>query len=187
MIQIVFDMDGVIFDTEALCQKAWRTVGEERGISIAEIDELLKLCIGSNQQHMTEVLREKLGVDFPVQCFLSEAAEQIQLLANEHLPLKKGAEELLKWLKEQKAAVGLASSTASPIVKKYLEKAGLTEYFQIIIGGDQVIHSKPDGEIYQMPNVICPDVIAGQSVLSGVLLRKKVLQNIEEYLSSQDF
>jgi HAD superfamily hydrolase (TIGR01509 family) len=149
MIQIVFDMDGVIFDTEALCQKAWRTVGEERGISIAEIDELLKLCIGSNQQHMTEVLREKLGVDFPVQCFLSEAAEQIQLLANEHLPLKKGAEELLKWLKEQKAAVGLASSTASPIVKKYLEKAGLTEYFQIIIGGDQVIHSKPDGEIYQ--------------------------------------
>ena len=44
-----------------------------------------------------------------------------------------------------------------------------------------------DGEIYQMPNVICPDVIAGQSVLSGVLLRKKVLQNIEEYLSSQDF
>lgn len=136
MIQIVFDMDGVIFDTEALCQKAWRTVGEERGISIAEIDELLKLCIGSNQQHMTEVLREKLGADFPVQCFLSEAAEQIQLLANEHLPLKKGAEELLKWLKEQKAAVGLASSTASPIVKKYLEKAGLTEYFQIIIGGD---------------------------------------------------
>ena len=137
MIQIVFDMDGVIFDTEALCQKAWRTVGEERGISIAEIDELLKLCIGSNQQH------------FPVQCFLSEAAEQIQLLANEHLLLKKGAEELLKWLKEQKATVGLASSTASPIVKKYLEKAGLTEYFQIIIGGDQVIHSKPDGEIYQ--------------------------------------
>lgn len=135
MIQIVFDMDGVIFDTEALCQKAWRTVGEERGISIAEIDELLKLCIGSNQQHMTEVLREKLGEDFPVPCFLSEAAEQIQLLANEHLPLKKGAEELLKWLKEQKAAVGLASSTASPIVKKYLEKAGLTEYFQIIIGG----------------------------------------------------
>ena len=136
MIQIVFDMDGVIFDTEALCQKAWRMVGEERGISIAEIDELLKLCIGSNQQHMTEVLREKLGEDF-------------QLLANEHLPLKKGAEELLKWLKEQKAAIGLASSTASPIVKKYLEKAGLTEYFQIIIGGDQVIHSKPDGEIYQ--------------------------------------
>ena len=37
MIQIVFDMDGVIFDTEALCQKAWRTVGEERGISIAEL------------------------------------------------------------------------------------------------------------------------------------------------------
>ena len=47
MIQIVFDMDGVIFDTEALCQKAWRTVGEERGFSIAEIDELLMLCIGS--------------------------------------------------------------------------------------------------------------------------------------------
>lgn len=89
--------------------------GRGERLSIAEIDELLKLCIGSNQQHMTEVLREKLGADFPVRCFLSEAAKQIQLLANEHLPLKKGEEELLKWLKEQKAAVGLASSTASPI------------------------------------------------------------------------
>ena len=80
MIQIVFDMDGVIFDTEALCQKAWRMVGEERGISIAEIDELLKLCIGSNQQHMTEVLREKLGEDFPVPCFCQRQLSRFSCL-----------------------------------------------------------------------------------------------------------
>ena len=81
MINVVFDMDGVIFDTEALCRQAWRMAGKEKGIRAEEIDRLLKLCIGSNQQHMTEVLQKELGADFPVQHFLMETKEQVQTLA----------------------------------------------------------------------------------------------------------
>lgn len=66
-------------------------------------------------------------------------------------------------------------------LKEWLQQPG--NYYivdsAVSIGGTE-------SEIYRMQNVICPNVIAGQSVLSGVLLRKKVLQNIEEYLSSLD-
>lgn len=149
MINVVFDMDGVIFDTEALCRQAWQMAGKEEGISTEEIDRLLKLCIGSNQQHMTEVLKKELGADFPVQRFLLETKEQVQTLADSHLPLKKGAREILEWLRTQQATVGLASSTERRIIEKYLRISGLTDYFQAIVGGDQVTHSKPHGEIYQ--------------------------------------
>lgn len=148
-MNVVFDMDGVLFDTEALCRKAWKRAGEAHGIRVQEIEALLKLCIGSNQQHMKAMLRAHLGADFPVSEFLSDAGEQIQAMANQSLPLKKGAREILEWLKEQDARIGLASSTESRIIKKYLRISGLTEYFSIIIGGEQVEHSKPDGEIYQ--------------------------------------
>lgn len=149
MIQIIFDMDGVIFDTEALCQKAWRIDGKEKGIPEAEIDRVLHLCIGSNQQHMMEILKKEWGAEFPAQRFLVETKEQIQTLADSHLPLKRGAREILEWLRMQNAVVGLASSTERRIIEKYLRISGLTDYFQAIVGGDQVIHSKPHGEIYQ--------------------------------------
>lgn len=149
MIQIIFDMDGVIFDTEALCQKAWRMAGAEKGISEKEIDRLLQLCIGSNQQHMTEVLQREMGAAFPVPRFLAETKEQVQRLADAYLPLKKGAREILEWLRTQGAVVGLASSTERRIIEKYLRISELTDYFQTIMGGDQVTHSKPHGEIYQ--------------------------------------
>ena len=149
MINIVFDMDGVIFDTETLCRQAWRMAGEEQQIPAPEIDRLLKLCIGSNQQHMTEVLKKELGADFPVQRFLLETKEQVQTLADSHLPLKKGAREILEWLHSQGATVGLASSTERRIIEKYLRISGLADDFQAIVGGDQVTHSKPHGEIYR--------------------------------------
>lgn len=147
MLNVIFDMDGVIFDTEALCRRAWKAVGSEYGIK--DIDGLLLLCIGANQQHMLEIFREKMGEKFPAEKFLRETKEKIQKLADESLPVKKGARELLKWLKDRRVPVGLASSTECKIVEKYLSISGLSEYFQVIVGGDQIRHSKPDPEIYQ--------------------------------------
>ena len=71
-------------------------------------------------------------------------------LGSDHagLPLKKGAVELLSWLKEQNALLALASSTKRSLVIQELTDAGLLDYFSVITGGDQISHSKPDPEIY---------------------------------------
>ena len=59
MLAVIFDMDGVIFDTEAICLRAWRACAEK--YNIKDMDALLMPCIGGNKHHMREVFREKLG------------------------------------------------------------------------------------------------------------------------------
>ena len=56
MLAVIFDMDGVIFDTEAICLRAWRACAEK--YNIKDMDALLMPCIGGNKQHMREVFRE---------------------------------------------------------------------------------------------------------------------------------
>ena len=147
MIAVVFDMDGVIFDTEAICRRAWHACAGK--YNIQDVDALLIPCIGANKQHMRKVFHEQLGEDFPVEAFDKDAREGfLRIEREEGIPVKKGARELLSWLKEQGAVVGLASSTAHDIVVQELTDAGLVDYFQAITGGDQITKSKPDPEIY---------------------------------------
>ena len=111
MLAVIFDMDGVIFDTEAICLRAWRACAEK--YNIKDMDALLMPCIGGNKQHMREVFREQLGEDFPVDAFDKDAQKEFRRIEREEgIPVKKGARELLAWLKENEATVGLASSTA---------------------------------------------------------------------------
>ena len=148
MIAVVFDMDGVIFDTEAICRRAWHACAGK--YNIQDVDALLIPCIGANKQHMRKVFHEQLGEDFPVEAFDRDAREGfLRIEREEGIPVKKGARELLSWLKEQGAVVGLASSTAHDIVVQELTDAGLVDYFQAITGGDQITKSKPDPEIYE--------------------------------------
>ena len=148
MLSVIFDMDGVIFDTEMLCRKAWHSMEEEYGISAEKMDQLLILCVGTNRAHMVKTFLEQLGNDFPVERFLDESMDRIAALGASGLPLKKGAVELLSWLKEQNALLALASSTKRSLVIQELTDAGLLDYFSVITGGDQISHSKPDPEIF---------------------------------------
>ena len=98
MLAVIFDMDGVIFDTEAICLRAWRACAEK--YNIKDMDALLMPCIGGNKQHMREVFREQLGEDFPVDAFDKDAQKEFRRIEREEgIPVKKGARELLAWLK----------------------------------------------------------------------------------------
>lgn len=148
MLKVVFDMDGVIFDTEALCRRAWRTCNEKYGIP--DVDGLLALCIGVNAKRTLETFDAVMGKDFPTQEFLNDSRALVRKIREEEgIPVKKGAREILTFLKEQNASVGLASSTAFDTVVRQLRGAGFLEFFQVIVGGDQINRSKPDPEIYQ--------------------------------------
>ena len=59
MIAVVFDMDGVIFDTEAICRRAWHACAGK--YNIQDVDALLIPCIGANKQHMRKVFHEQLA------------------------------------------------------------------------------------------------------------------------------
>lgn len=71
MLSVIFDMDGVIFDTEVLCRRAWHACSGKYGVK--DVDSLLASCIGGNRERMLEVLKHVMGEDFPALDFLEDA------------------------------------------------------------------------------------------------------------------
>ena len=144
---VVFDMDGVIFDTERLVIEFWKEVAKKH--NIPNIEHTCIQCLGTNRVRTREIFLENYGADFPFDPYRAEVTE----LFNTHykgvpLPTKPGVRELLSYLQEQDIKVGLASSTAQHLVRDEIGTAGLLPYFQTLVCGDMVEHSKPAPDIF---------------------------------------
>lgn len=149
MKSVIFDMDGVLFDTERLCLESWLAVSKRQGIE--DMAEFFPKCIGRNGPDTRALVLEHYGADFPYEEFCKEASVQFHRLVEQNgLPVKKGVHEILNFLKQENWAVGLASSTAYKSVTAHLEQAGLRDCFSVIVTGDMVEHSKPQPDIYLM-------------------------------------
>lgn len=144
---VVFDMDGVIFDTERLVIEFWKEVAKKH--NIPNVEHTCIQCLGTNRVRTREIFLENYGADFPYDPYRAEVTE----LFNTHykgvpLPTKPGIRELLSYLQEQDIKVGLASSTAQHLVRDEIGTAGLLPYFQTLVCGDMVEHSKPAPDIF---------------------------------------
>ena len=145
----IFDMDGVLFDTERLCLDSWKPVAQKYNIS--HIEEVFAKCIGTNESATRQICLDYYGADFPYDEYAREAGLIFHKMIDENGPvLKPGVKELLDYLKMENYKIGLASSTKKASVEKYLKQAGIREYFQVLATGDMIVHSKPDPEIYLM-------------------------------------
>lgn len=145
---VVFDMDGVLFDTENISIACWKDIAGGHGL--ANVEEVAVECIGRNRADICAVMRSAYGEDFAAEEFLDETAKRAQeKVERDGLPVMKGVKELLDYLKQNGYKIGLASSTRKVRILDHLKRAGLTEYFEMIIGGDMVEHSKPEPDIYR--------------------------------------
>lgn len=146
---VVFDMDGVLVDTERICLRSWTYAAERMGLT--GIEEALKDCIGRNRNDTRQYFRERYGEDFDYDRFrgLNDKV-YFEIKEKEGLPVKEGAREILKYLKEAGTRIALASSSRQKSVLANLKEAGIDQYFEVIVTGDMVEHSKPDPEIYRM-------------------------------------
>ena len=144
---VIFDMDGVIFDSEILVLQAWKEVAERHGI--AGVEAVCHECLGTNSVVSKGVFLKHYGEDFPYEEYKAEMAEVFFSHASGgKLAKKPGVEELLKYLKMRGFKIGLASSTREVLVRSEISDGGLLGYFDQIIGGDMVERSKPEPDIY---------------------------------------
>lgn len=145
--QIIFDMDGVIFDTENLILSCWRVVAEK--YRIPNIEEAFHQVIGVSAAGTKKIIQEVYGEEFDYEAFRQESRELFdEKIARNGMPLKPGVRELLSFLKINGYRVGLASSTRYETVLEELTQTGLVGFFEVIIGGDMVKRSKPEPDIY---------------------------------------
>ena len=147
----IFDMDGLLFDTERLFLESFETaVSRETGYTFAR--EKLMQLIGVNGETTRKMFPE-LFPGCPLSCdgcFAIGHAWMRDYFDTKGMPCKPGARELLDWLRERKIPCALATSSDRSAAQSYLARSGLTDYFSVIISGDQVTRSKPDPQPFQL-------------------------------------
>ena len=120
---VIFDMDGVIFDSEILVLQAWKEVAERHGI--AGVEAACHECLGTNSVVSKGVFLKHYGEDFPYEEYKAEMAEVFFSHASGgKLEKKPGVEELLKYLKMRGFKIGLASSTGRHWCVRRFQMAG---------------------------------------------------------------
>ena len=144
---VIFDMDGVIFDSERLVIECWEVVAAKH--NIPDIVEICMRVQGNNREETGKRFREKYGKDFPYETYKKEVtALFFDRYGEGRLPMKPGVVEILKELRRNNIPLALASSTRSDIVNLEMAEANLLPYFDAVLGGDMVPHSKPEPDIF---------------------------------------
>ena len=144
---VIFDMDGVLFDSEQAIIDCWIPVAEKYGIRDV-VPQLMK-CIGITESESAKVFRSVYGQDFPYEKVRKEVNDDYRKFCDEgRLPVKPGVRELLSYLEANGIRTAIASSGDRDHVRRLLEKAGILPYFQVIVGGDMVARSKPAPDVF---------------------------------------
>lgn len=144
---VVFDMDGLLLDSERLCMEIFSEVVTEHGFTFDR--EVYARCIGTTRTGTRAVLRAGFGDDFPLDAIEHAWMERYESkVLSAPVPVKAGARELLEALADRGVPCGLATSTRRELAVRKLELADLARYFAVRVTGDEVRSGKPDPEPY---------------------------------------
>jgi beta-phosphoglucomutase-like phosphatase (HAD superfamily) len=167
---VIFDMDGLMFDTEQIAQIAWRRAAADLGYEFSE--DVFFSVIGRNLPDVERITRQVFGNDFPFQEAYRRKQTYVKTLVEQNgIPFKPGLLELLAWIdgeaagKPARLRKAVASSSTQEIIRRNLQLAGLeVERFDALVGGDEVQHGKPAPDIFLLASRRL-DVAAGECLV----------------------
>ncbi|MDR1766678.1 MAG: HAD family phosphatase [Lachnospiraceae bacterium] len=144
---VIFDMDGLLLDTEPIHDTCWVRAAAAHGHTITHED--LGATLGLTLAAAKDYFAGLLGADFDFSAIQATYRKLMDEYVEAHeLPKKPGAVELLDYLASHGYRIALATSTGRGEASKHMRITGLDHYFQEMVYGDMVKSGKPDPEIY---------------------------------------
>ena len=143
MFSVIFDMDGTLLDTQRICIPAWDYAGKLQGFE--NLGEHIPNVCGMNQNGWMGYLK----TNFPTldtDAFIQAAREYI--LENGKVEYKKGAKEILEFLKQNNIKIGLASGSSRNSVDHHLKAVGAINIFDATVAGTEIEKGKPAPDIF---------------------------------------
>lgn len=144
---VIFDMDGLMLDTETLAIPAWLKAGETYGYPITV--EHVQNTFGFSVIKMQEYFLSLFGPNFPFEATLQIRKDFVNDWIDEHgVPFKPGLLNLLAFLKDNGYKIAVATSCDFERVARYFRQGRITHFFDAIVTGEMVLRSKPFPDIF---------------------------------------
>lgn len=144
---VIFDMDGVIFDTERTYLQIWTIIFNKYGYNLDK--NIYISLMGTGKDNVMKVFKEIYGKDLPIIKMHKEKDEMLMNTISKGLvPMKEGAMEILIFLKENNFKTALATSARRDRLNIQIKIFDIEKMFDAIVCGDDVIHGKPNPEIF---------------------------------------
>ncbi|NMC46404.1 MAG: HAD family phosphatase [Chloroflexi bacterium] len=144
---VIFDMDGVIFDTERISRQVWKLAEKEFNVKLD--DEFFVEIMGVNHHHVFDIYTKFLGdYEFGKKVFEWRQGHIKKIIDTEGVAVKKGFSEIISYLNRENIHQAIATASYPDRVAYLFEKSGIKNPFTVIVTGDMIQHSKPDPEIY---------------------------------------
>jgi HAD superfamily hydrolase (TIGR01509 family) len=143
----VFDMDGLMIDTEKLYLLYWKKAAADFGYDMK--DEHVYAIRSLARKYSIPMLKSFFGEDFPTEEVRARRTELINAhIEKNGIDLKKGLFELLNWLNDHGVKLAVATATPRERATLYLRKINALDLFDTVVCGDMIANGKPDPDIY---------------------------------------
>ena len=144
---VIFDVDGLMIDSERITRTAWRLAMAEYDYSLE--DDIFTQVIGKTIIDTRQFFKQVYGCGFPFNEIYERRQVHLHRLYNENgIPIKPGLHDLLDFLQNNQIKIAVATSSATDVARKKLRVAGLFHLFGTIVYGDDVENGKPAPDIF---------------------------------------
>ncbi|WP_256775159.1 MULTISPECIES: HAD family phosphatase [unclassified Stenotrophomonas] len=142
---VIFDMDGLMIDSERVSVECWSQAAQERGLPFE--DGFWLRMVGLGDRDCERLLLERIDAD-QVAALFARCHDLYEQRTHAGLPLRPGILELLQLLREHDVPRAVATSTRQPRASRKLAASGLLDFFDVVVTSSDVAHPKPAPDIY---------------------------------------
>jgi len=172
---VIFDMDGVMIDSEPLWEKTEKVMMAKKGLIYNPAYR--EKIVGLGQKESAILLKETFSMNEDIEEIINERISVLLDIYDKELSLVRGLIELLDSVSKSSMKVALASSSPPKVIKFVLGKFDLDKYFDLVVSGDMVEQGKPNPDIYfytaEKLGVDCEECVVIEDSINGVVSAKR--------------